>query len=64
MQLLSHAKVGQDIRTYDRWRLEYLSKYDAKVATMIARNDGILVYDNYNHSMAIRNWIWTEKNKW
>ena len=64
MQLLSHAKVGQDIRTYDRWRLEYLSKYDAKVATMIARNDGILVYDNYNHQYGNPKLDLDRKNKW
>jgi hypothetical protein len=49
INLLAQGSVAQSIRTYDRWRLEYLKKYDNKLMEMIHANQGMLVYDNYNH---------------
>jgi hypothetical protein len=49
IQLLADGAVGQNIRTYDRWRLVYLRKYDAQISRMIEGNQAIFVYDNYNH---------------
>jgi hypothetical protein len=49
INLLAQSSVAQSIRTYDRWRLEYLKKYDQKLLQMIESNQGLLLYDNYNH---------------
>jgi hypothetical protein len=49
IQLLAYGSVAQSIRTYDRWRLDYLRKYDTKLAKLLNTNQGMLVYDNYNH---------------